>query len=198
MIQPPPPFHPVLLMPEAPEVLDLSVPQPRPPRSAWTVGRYDEDRPGVYTAALFGGERTIHVGVDLGAPAGVAVHAFSWGRVVHVGENPALGDYGSVLVTEHDVVLADGRGGPLYALWGHLSAASRRRWCVGRAFSRGAVLGWLGEPHENGGWPPHLHLQLSVVRPVTHDLPGAVSSAARAEALALYPDPRFVLGPIYR
>ena len=190
-------LHPVLFQPPGTVVLDLTSPAAVFPRTPWSIGRYDEARPGVYTTDLFAGGRSVHVGIDLGGPAGTAVHAFAWGRVVHVGENPAPGDYGNVLVTEHDLVLPGGRGGPLYALWGHLSAASRRRWRPGRAFSAGTVLGWLGEPHENGGWPPHLHLQLSLERPETHDLPGAVAPADRAAALERFPDPRLVLGPLY-
>ena len=68
---------------------------------------------------------------------------------------------------------------------------------VGRRFAAGEVLGWLGEPHENGGWPPHVHLQLAWERPAIPDLPGAVRREERVAAMALYPDPRLVLGPIY-
>ena len=59
------------------------------------------------------------------------------------------------------------------------------------------VIAWIGDRHENGGWNPHLHFQLSLVRPEVADLPGAVSDADRAHALTLYPDPRLVLGSLY-
>lgn len=182
--------HPVVLMPPGAVVLDLGRPWVDP-GTPWSIGRYDEDRV-IYTQALFAGQRTVHVGIDLGGPAGVAVHAFADGHVLHAGFNPAAGDYGHVVVTEHRI---DGR--PLWALHGHLSAASLTRSPVGRRFVAGEVLGWLGEPSENGGWPPHVHFQLSVERPETHDLPGAVARAEREEALRRYPDPRSVLGPLY-
>lgn len=130
--------------------------------------------------------------MDLGGPAGVAVHAFADGVVRYAGTNPAPGDYGPTVVTEH--VLDDG---PIWALHGHLSAASLARSPVGRRFSAGDVLGWLGEPHENGGWPPHVHFQLSREDPGTHDLPGVVAEADRDAALARFPDPRRVLGPLW-
>ena len=79
----------------------------------------------------------------------------------------------------------------------NLSAASSARWRPGDAFDKGTVIGWLGAESENGGWPPHLHFQLSRVRPKTHDMPGVVDPAQRAEMLHRYPDPRMVLGPIY-
>lgn len=185
---PPPGLHRVLALPDEIEVLDLTL-GPMDPAGPWWWGRYDEDRRGVYTTALFAGQRTLHVGVDLGAPAGTSVHAFTDGVIEHAGYNPAAGDYGHTLVTRH---LLD--GAPLWALWGHLSAASTARWAPGHAFAAGDVLAWLGERHENGGWAPHLHLQLARARPVTHDLPGAVDPVDRAAALRAYPDPSRVLG----
>jgi murein DD-endopeptidase MepM/ murein hydrolase activator NlpD len=183
-------FHPVVVLPPGYTVLDLTRP-PQPTGALWTVGRYDEDRV-IYTQALFGGDRSVHVGIDLGGPAGTAVHAFAEGEVIHAGVNPAAGDYGPTVVTAHHV-----DGAPLYALFGHLSTASLARSPIGRRFGPGDVLGWLGEPHENGGWPPHVHVQLAVERPATHDLPGAVRPGDREAAFARYPDPRRVLGPIY-
>lgn len=184
-------FHPVVVMPPGAVVLDLTrlpVPDAGTP---WTIGRYDEDRV-IYTQALFAGGRTVHVGVDLGGPVGTAVHAFAPGEVLHAGINPAPGDYGGVIVTEHVV-----RGAALWALHGHLAHTSLVQSPVGRRFDAGDVLGWLGDVAENGGWPPHVHFQLSRVRPATHDLPGAVMPQHREAALRLYPDPREVLGKVY-
>ena len=95
-------------------------------------------------------------------------------------------------VTAHTV-----DGEPLYALFGHLSAASTAQWTPGQHFARGTVLGWLGNASENCGWPPHVHFQLSRVRPETHDMPGVVDPAMRDTMLQRYPDPRMVLGPLY-
>ena len=67
----------------------------------------------------------------------------------------------------------------------------------GRRFNAGDELGWLGGREENGGWPPHVHFQLCLKRPDTHDLPGVVTRAEREEALRLYPDPRLVLGKLW-
>lgn len=181
-------LHAVVVFPGDLEVLDLTR-GPMQPAGPWWWGRYDEDRRGVYTTELFAGRRTLHVGVDLGGPAGTPVMAFADGHVVHAGYNPAPGDYGHVLVTEH---LLD--GAPIWVLWGHLSAASVQARTPGEAIRAGAVLGWMGEHKDNGGWPPHLHLQLSTTCPATHDLPGAVDPADRLEALAAYPDPARVLG----
>lgn len=188
----PPPFHPVLLLPPWAVVLDLSGAHPQPAPHPWSIGRYDELRPGLYTSALFQGARYLHVGVDLGGPTGAAVHAFAPGVVLHQGYLPAKGDYGHVVVTEHEV---EGEG--LWALHGHLSAASLALHKPGDRVRAGEVIGWLGAHGENGGWPPHVHFQLSVERPLSHDMPGAVDPADRERMLRLYPDPRRVLGALW-
>lgn len=189
-------FAPVMHPTEPWEVFDFTrgYDPDRALSSAFGVGRYDEHRPTMYGAALFGGEarREVHMGIDLGAPVETPVYAFAAGEIVHQGYNPAPGDYGHVRVTAHAL-------GPhtLYALWGHLSARSLGLHAVGARFEAGARLGTVGDRHENGGWNPHLHLQLSWVRPETHDLPGVVTLADRAAARRLFPDPRLVLGPLY-
>ncbi|NOY25206.1 MAG: peptidoglycan DD-metalloendopeptidase family protein [Oligoflexia bacterium] len=190
---PPPRYHPVLVMPPWSVVLDLSLPlaQQPLPTTPWAIGRYDEVR-AIYDQPLFDGGRTVHVGVDLGGPVGTAVHAFTECTVLHSGINAAKGDYGGTVVTGQRV-----EGRTLWALYGHLSHHSVHHSPVGRCLSRGQVLGWLGDHDENGGWPPHVHFQLSLRRPPTFDLPGVVSQAERAGALQIYPDPRSVLGPLY-
>jgi len=187
-------FARVMDLPDDAVVLDLTRPDaPRPPGNPdFAIGRYDEDRRGMYEHELFAGARTLHVGIDLGGPAGTEVRAFADGVVFAAGANPEPGDYGHVVVTEH--VLG---GVTVWALYGHLSAASLDGMQAGRALVAGDRIGWLGDESENGGWPPHLHFQLSLARPQTHDMPGVVAVEERDAALATYPDPRLVLGPVY-
>lgn len=187
-------FHPVIHMPPDYEVYDFTAaydPQ-RTLRSPYGVGRYDEVRQGMYTAPLFEGVRNIHMGVDLAAPVGTPVHAFWPGAVHRFGYNAAEGDYGYTLVTRHEV-----NGAALYALHGHLAARSVAGRFEGQSFERGEVIAWLGNRHENGGWNPHLHFQLSRVAPDVADMPGVVCEADREAARWRYPDPRLVLGPLY-
>jgi murein DD-endopeptidase MepM/ murein hydrolase activator NlpD len=186
-------FHPVVDLSAGYEVLDLSrgASPSRLSSSAFTVGRYDEDR-SIYSAEIFAGGRSIHVGLDIGAPAGTPVHAFAEGRLYCQGINSAPGDYGPTLITHH--VLS---GVDLWVLHGHLSCESLELRSPGEAFDPGVVLGAVGETEVNGGWPPHLHIQLSYIRPKTHDMPGVVTPQERAAALLRHPDPRGILGSLY-
>jgi len=188
-------FHPVLLIDAPYLVLDLTSEEAEEygaKDARYTLGRYDEHRPGLYQTDLFSDGRTVHVGIDLGAPAGTPVHAYTDGVVLHAGTNPDPGDYGTVLVLEHAV-----EDGPRFALYGHLSRATLALSRPGRRVRKGDVIGWLGLHPENGGWEPHLHFQLGIDRPDTHDMPGVVRLSERDDALRRYPDPRRVLGPLY-
>jgi murein DD-endopeptidase MepM/ murein hydrolase activator NlpD len=190
-------FHPVIKLPTKYDIFDFTKSyDPDRLRGLFGVGKYDEDRRGMYTTELFSPEtenaRTIHMGIDIGAPLGTEVHAFDDGLIFMTAINPSAGDYGGTIITEH---VFEGR--PLWALHGHLSHASVTHRQPHERFKKGDVLGWLGDEKENGGWNPHLHFQLSWIRPETCDLPGVVSLKDRAKALRDYPDPRMVLGPLY-
>lgn len=200
-------FHPLVpsLLPGSYVVRDFTLGTPLQPlaETGFThdVGRYNERRPKMYTTDLFGAagthsdgaeERDIQMGVDVGGAANMPIHCFADGTVHSFGYNAPRGDYGYVLVTQHTLGERE-----VWALHGHLSAESvvgRRR---GQPVRCGELLCWTGHEGENGGWPPHIHFQLSLHEPETHDMPGVVSTSQRGAALARYPDPRTVLGQLY-
>lgn len=187
-------FHPVIALPPDYEVYDFSSgydPQ-RPLKSPFGIGRYNEKRQGMYDQDLFADGRNIHMGLDIGAPAGTPVHAFFEGEIFLTGHNSQPGDYGYTLITRH---LLDHH--ELFALFGHLSSCSVANNPVGKKIRKGDIIAHIGQRQENGGWNPHLHFQLSHEKPHTCDMPGVVSEANRTRALEIYPDPRLVLGPLY-
>jgi murein DD-endopeptidase MepM/ murein hydrolase activator NlpD len=185
-------YHPVVDLPNQYEVRDFTGGNYTPSRFEYDIGRYDELRPGMYSTDLFSDGRFLHIGIDIGAPVGTPCMAFDQGEISHFGYNPADGDYGYVIITKH---LVDNN--PIWALYGHLNAESIKGKKIGQKISRGEVICWMGDKHENGGWESHLHFQLSINEPETHDMPGVVDPKKRDEALVNYPDPRLVLGPIY-
>ncbi|MCH2259207.1 MAG: peptidoglycan DD-metalloendopeptidase family protein [Candidatus Thalassarchaeum betae] len=185
-------YHPVVHLPEEYTILNLSGGTWTPPETEYSVGKYDEVRPNLYNTNLFGGTRNIHMGIDIGGPMGTPCMTFMDGEISHYGYNPEPGDYGNVVITKHDI-----GGAPVWALYGHLDAASIQGKTVGQKVSSGEVIARFGSYAENGGWEPHLHFQLSLIEPETHDLPGVVAPEDREQALLDYPDPRLVLGPLY-
>jgi len=183
-------------------------------RVGW--GKYAEDRT-IYTSEHFAAEdgggggggggaggsaRTIHLGVDLQLPAGTALRAplagvvHSWAR-----NEPAL-DYGPAVVLRHDVAVAGAGAVTFYTLWGHLSLSTLLtpsgswRLTPGARLRAGEVLGWVGGAHVNGGWPPHLHLQVNTE--LEHggwagDYPGVCAREDFGVYSALCPDPNVLL-----
>jgi murein DD-endopeptidase MepM/ murein hydrolase activator NlpD len=127
--------------------------------AAWGMGLYGEDR-RVYQTPQFEGpaspeRRTVHLGIDIFAPAGSAVMAPLPGRVAVVTYNADPLDYGHTLMLEHRVA-----GLRFHTLYGHLGASLPELCTVGDAVQPGQVVAHLGDWHENGGWAAHLHFQI--------------------------------------
>ena len=190
-------FHPIVQLPKEYWVLNLQKPQ-----TSWnqqyefTIGRYDEDRKGMYTQALFGGERTIHVGLDIGGPAQTSIYAFEDGIIHSFADNDVDGSYGPTIITQHELLI-EGEEQTIWVLHGHLSRESLDDLVAGNPIKKGDQIGTMGDEHENGGWPPHVHIQLSLIEPEVPDLEGVVTPEHREDALKRYPDPRNILGRLY-
>lgn len=159
---------------------------------AWGIGKYNEKRRAMYTADQFGGERNIHMGIDIWSKAGRPVFAFHEGEICYVANNDRKGDYGPTLVSRHRIGERT-----LFALYGHLSEVTLANISEGEHIRKGQQIATLGREEVNGGWVPHLHFQLSLEDPGRADMPGVVAEKDREAALQTYPDPRLVLGYIY-
>jgi murein DD-endopeptidase MepM/ murein hydrolase activator NlpD len=164
----------------------------RPLKSLFGIGRYNEKRVGMYEQPLFENARNIHMGIDIGAPVNTKVYGFFKGEVFLSADNDQAGDYGPTIITKHLIDNVE-----VYALYGHLSRESLDLSPIGKKLETGDLVGWVGDKSVNGGWNPHVHFQLCLYRPEKADLPGVVSERDRENALANFPDPRLVLGPIY-
>ncbi len=160
-------------------------------------GGYGEPRM-VYSAPAFadsaaaaGERRTVHLGVDLFAPAGTPVHAPLEGVVAAFANNAVLLDYGPVIVLEHST----DTGEAFYTLYGHLSAESLEGKRVGQHVAKGERIASFGTPDVNGGWTPHLHFQMmSDLLDLGTDFPGVARPSQRDVWLSFCPDPSRLLG----
>ncbi len=199
-------FHPIVKLPTQYWVFDFT----KGVKSEWQcpldyqIGRYDEHRPGMYTTEIFSGERDLHVGLDIGAPVDTEVFCFADGVVFSKGVNPEAGSYGPTIITQHELQLPISVGSDdltelrkFWVLHGHLSTKSLDMVEVGDNVSQGQLIATIGDKHENGGWPPHIHIQISLTEPIDNDLPGVVKLSERDQALQTYPDPRLIIGQIY-
>ena len=187
-------FHPVIDLPDnvpvfnfkdATGLLEL-------PEDAWGIGPYNEKRPGMYRGPLYGDNRDIHMGLDIICPKNTPVKSFADGEIYALANNNQPYDFGYTVICRHQFDALN-----LYALYGHLRVDSCEDKEPGDPVRAGQIIGWVGGRSENGGWHPHLHFQLSQIKPEDGDLPGVVTDAERDQALVTFPDPRWVLGPLH-
>ena len=108
-------FEQVVKMPEEYSILDLSDGKWDPVETDFTVGKYDELRPGMYNTKIFEGKRFLHVGIDIGGPVGTECMAFMDGEISHLGYNPEPGDYGNVVVL--NIALVNRIYGHFMGIW---------------------------------------------------------------------------------
>jgi murein DD-endopeptidase MepM/ murein hydrolase activator NlpD len=126
------------------------------PRGRWAVGKYDENRVGLYSTEMFedtehsidgfAGQRTLHLGVDLNGPAGTKVYAFCDGVVHSAGYNSELGDYGNVVVIQHHIT-GGAKPRTVWALYGHMDAGTTKGKRPGTRILKGQVIGRVGDIH---------------------------------------------------
>lgn len=162
-----------------------------------SIGRYNEPRL-IYTDDIFktgdgllDERRTVHLGFDLFANAGTPVHAPLAGKVHTAKYNAGHLDYGGVILLEHETDSGD----TFYTLYGHLSRESAESLQPSQLIAKGEKIAEFGEPHENGGWPPHLHLQIITdLLDLGADFPGVVLASQRSVWRAFSPDPNLLVG----
>lgn len=159
------------------------------------VGRFNEAR-GLYQSHVFLGDgqaepRTVHLGIDLFEPAGAPVRAPLAGTVHSFADNANPLDYGATIVLRHDV---DRGGLVFYTLYGHLARRSLQGLYPGKPIAAGETFAWLGDVDENGGWPPHLHFQVTLdMLDKWGDFPGVCQASLRDMWCDLCPDPNDIL-----
>lgn len=160
------------------------------------IGPWGEAR-SVYTSDIFrsrfieGQRRIHHLGLDLFMPAGTKVHTPLAATVksVEIEEDP-LG-YGCMVALLHEPEGCP----PFVTLWGHLAHEATWRLKPGDVLEPGAVVGEMGPPAENGGWAPHLHLQISVDPALpARDILGVGEARYLPVWKELFPDPAELAG----
>ncbi|MCX2887679.1 aminotransferase class III-fold pyridoxal phosphate-dependent enzyme [Pseudomonas sp. DCB_BI] len=154
------------------------------------IGPWGELR-AIYTDSAFesrfikGQHRTLHLGVDLVMPAGTPLYAPVAGTVksVEVEADP-LG-YGGLVMIEHTPPGCP----PFLTLWGHMAHEALSRLQPGDTLEAGDLVGYMGADHENGGWIPHLHLQMVTdTRLTATEVIGAGEPEYRETWADLFPD----------
>ena len=132
--------------------------------------------------------RTVHMGVDIFAPAGTGIHAPLSATVTAVDNRQGNLDYGGLVILCHEIE----NGATFFTLYGHLNPESIRSLAPGQRVDKGERFAAIGEQHHNGGWAPHLHFQAGLTS-TDPNWPGAVDPDELAFWSNLYPNPAALL-----
>ncbi len=126
------------------------------------LGYYHEPRL-IYTEPNFSlgpwkasDRRTVHIAVDIFAPSRSKLFAPLDGVVYAAEYRCKALDYGGLIILQHETPNKDS----FFTIYGHLNPVFTEELEKGDLVHKGQQFGELGEPHNNGGWAPHVHFQL--------------------------------------
>lgn len=94
------------------------------------------------------GNGVYHLGDDIGMPAGSPVYSIATGIVKNIG---VYTDFGTVILIEHTLANQE----KIVSLYGHLGRDVNIE--EGQFVNKNQIIGYIGIPDVNGGWPEHLH-----------------------------------------
>jgi len=151
-------------------------------------GGYHERRFFYTNEDLFGSgsnKRDIHLGVDLWVLKDTEIYAPFDATIESIRYNAEHLDYGHTIILKHTQ-----EGKFFYSLYGHLSSWHIDKLKANDHVSKGEVFCKIGGQQENGGWPPHLHLQLILdLGNIQGDYPGVCSKDQQEFYRQNCPDP---------
>ncbi|QSE96365.1 peptidoglycan DD-metalloendopeptidase family protein [Fulvivirga lutea] len=155
------------------------------------VGGYGENRTIYSRSDVFSDteNRSLHLGIDIWAPAGTPVYAPADAIVHSFKDNHQHGDYGPTIILEHEL-----EGVKFHTLYGHLSRSSIEDLTIGAEIKKGTEFAWFGDYEENVHWPPHLHFQvIEDMGDKFGDFPGVCKPSEKAMWLKNCPNPNLIL-----
>ncbi|MDD2839553.1 MAG: peptidoglycan DD-metalloendopeptidase family protein [Rickettsiales bacterium] len=122
---------------------------------AWAVSGYLEDRTTLLKKypQMVSENRVYHLGLDITVPLGSELFAPVNGKVVISEYEKGDGNYGGMVVLEHNI-----GGLAFYSLYGHRNKNELP--IVGNIIKKGEKFDKIGDFNENGNWFHHTHLQV--------------------------------------
>ncbi len=163
-------------------------------QARYGIGGYFENRKVYARSKVFDANkaheeaRSLHLGVDIWGAVNTPVMAPLDGTVHSMGYHPEFGNYGAVIILEHQL-----ERHIFYTLYGHLAKANLQIQ-IGATIKGGEVFAQFGPPPENGYWPPHLHFQvMESMQGMEGDYPGVCAPSKADFYRANCPDPELIL-----
>ena len=113
-----------------------------------SFGGYLENRENLWEGTYLPHGKRLHLGVDINVPVYSPVLSPINGEVVEIIHDLDFdGGWGECLIIQSNVKV----------IFAHMQEVDAY---IGKKIKTGDVLGLVGRPERNGGWYPHLHLQV--------------------------------------
>lgn len=119
----------------------------------FSYGGYMEPRDFLWRGHYHNPQSMRHTAVDYNIPAGTPVCAPANSTVLRTVRDTSYGGWGGCVFLQ----LENPYGNAPYYLMAHLAHEGLPE--AEQSIQRGEMVGRIGQPHENGVWFPHLHLQ---------------------------------------
>ncbi len=159
----------------------------------WSFGGYLEPRSRLWKGSYLDGigDEVLHAGIDVNLPKGTPLKAQQDFTVLLSDDDHTLsGGWGPRLILQPGVM--DDRD--CAVIYSHLQRIAVKE---GDEVKKGAILGEIGGPPDNGNWWPHLHIQLVErswfdtmrLHATLEKLDGYFPLRELAECRLRYPDP---------
>jgi 4-aminobutyrate aminotransferase-like enzyme/Ser/Thr protein kinase RdoA (MazF antagonist) len=133
--------------------------------------------------------RTAHLGIDIWADAGTAIHSPLDGTVSLLTNNSNDGDYGPTVIMNYEI----SKTTSFYILYGHLDNEVLVRLRLGEKIKKNELIAYIGNESENGKWVPHLHFQIIFdMMEYGENFPGVSAPSELDIYAALSPDPNLL------
>lgn len=135
----------------------------------------------------------IHLGEDVGCPAGTKVMSIGRGTVVYSALHPGSktkGNWGNIIIIAHKNPKSKRI---FYSLYGHLQSRLVKK---GDSVKLGQPIGTVGKAYtpENGWWPAHLHFAIYIGPWNGKGLPGYWKKGSQRTKLSYWKEPtKFIM-----
>lgn len=174
-----------------PEVLEHHIAESfKKNRRKWGFGGWGEHR-HFYSQSERQGDEHIHLGLDIWLPEATEIYAPFTGIVHGFQDHAHTKGSGPTIITQHAIGDAT-----FWILFGNLSQDSLEGIKVGKVVRSGDKIARIGAKHENGGWPPHVHLQIiSDMTGHVGEFPQYVRQSEKERYLQICPNPESLIRP---
>lgn len=152
----------------------------------YSSGGYLENRTKLLIHTYLNGRTAIHLGIDYNVPSATRVYTPWDGEIIKItNDKDTNGGWGGRIDLYNKEY-------EYYFIIAHLSPITYLTTSLGVLQRQGEFIGLVGDHKENGGWFPHVHLQIVTPREYDTNMEIDGYSDRRPDLWSKYPNPNWI------